>query len=184
MGTCLLLPEVFKSHAWRVLMALVLLTGCSRKPAPPQAPWVPLAQLQETYGPLITVGNHPTPDQHGTGERLGLFRDGNGRIWGLPLTIAGGGALLGCAPTGLQSAKVTDTIPRDATIVGATNEPTGWRGGTGKLELVLMNKRGEIHSQTVAGGEIPAGPVCSAPELPGPPQKLQYYLISPATDLQ
>jgi hypothetical protein len=162
-----------------MLITAALLAGCSRRPLPPQAPYLPLSQLQPTYGELITVGNHPTPDQNGTGERLGLFRDPGGRIWGLPLTITGKGAVLGCAPPGLPTARVTDTIPRDTTIVGATNAPTGWRGGTGKLELILRNTNGEIRSQTVTGDEIQAGPVCWAPESPGPPQKLQYYLINP-----
>jgi hypothetical protein len=134
--------------------------------------------LQTSYGQLITVGNHPTLDQNGTGERLGLFRDAAGRVWGLPITISKSGAILGCAPPGLGSAGVTDTIPVDSTIVGATNEPTGWRGGTGKLELLLRDPGGEIRVQGLKGGEIATGPVCRAPELPGPPQKLQYYLIA------
>jgi hypothetical protein len=167
---------------WRVLIVLVTAAGCSRRPGPPQARYVPLAELQDTYGALITTGNHPTPDQHGTGERVGLFLDGDGRVWGLPLIIASSGAILGCAPPGLRSANVTDTIPSDTVIIGATNEPTGWRGGTGKLELLLRSPNGEIRSQTVAGGEIVGGPVCWAPELPGPPQKLQYYLITPAAE--
>ena len=177
-------PVMFRCYGWLVLIALVTVVGCSRRPVPPQARYVPLAQLQDTYGALITAGNHPTPDQNGTGERVGLFRDRDDRVWGLPLSIASSGAILGCAPPGLRSANVTDTIPRDTIIIGATNEPTGWRGGTGKLELLLRSPNGEIHSQTVAGGEIAGGPVCWAPELPGPPQKLQYYLITPAAEVR
>jgi hypothetical protein len=180
MFACLRFPMVFQRHSWRVLAATAVLSGCAGKPGPQQAPYEPLARLQETYGSLITVGNHPTADQNGTGERLGLFHGANGRIWGLPLTLASNGAILGCAPPGLRGARVTDMIPDDVTVVGAMNEPTGWRGGTGKLELLLRDARGEVRSQTVAGGEIETGPVCWAPELPGPPQRLQYYLIAPA----
>lgn len=158
-------------------LVLAVLTGCDRKPALPRAPYVPLAQLQETYGRLITVGNHPTPDQHGTGERLGFFRDDRGRIYGLPLTIEGAGEIRGCAPPGLRSAAVTDTIPAGSTLVGSMNEPTGWRGGTGKLELLLQNAAGSTFLQPVSAGEMADGPVCWAPESPGPPQKLHYYLI-------
>src|SRR6185312_4308579 len=165
--------------ARRLLAISVLLAACSRERATTPAPWALLADLQRIYGPLITAGNHPTPDQHGTGERLGLFRDASGRVWGLPLTISKTGEILGCAPTDLRNAQVTDTIPAGLTVVGATNEPTGWRGGTGKLELLLRDRGGELHVQSVSGGEIATGPVCQAPELPGPPQKLQYYLIVP-----
>lgn len=168
------------SSAFLVLSAAVL-SGCSAKQAAsPDASWVPLAQLEESYGPLVTVGNHPTPDQHGTGERLGFFREASGHVWGIPLTIGSGDAILGCSPQGLKSAAVTDTIPADSTIIGATNQPTGWRGGTGKLELLLRNSRGQLFKRDVAGGEMVSGPVCRAPELPGPPQKLRYYLIVPA----
>jgi hypothetical protein len=168
-----------RQNACKWALVLAVLTGCDRKPESPRAHWIPLAQLQATYGRLITVGNHPTPDQHGTGERLGLFRDDRGRIYGLPLTIESDGGIRGCAPPGLRSAAVTDTIPAASTLVGSMNEPTGWRAGTGKLELLLRNGDGSIYVQPVTGGEIAGGPVCWAPDSPGPPQKLQYYLIVP-----
>ena len=130
---------------------------------------MPLAQLEATYGPLITAGNHPTPDQHGTGDRVGLFQDRDGTIWGLPLTVADQGSVLGCAPAGLHESPVTDTLPADTkAVIGVTNEPTGWRGGTGKLELLLRTSQGELHWQAVAGGEIATGPACWAQEYPAP----------------
>ena len=85
-----------------------LATACDREERP-QAPYVPLAELEKVYGPIITAGNHPTPDQSGTGDRLGLFLDAQGTLWGLPVIIASDGQVLGCAPAGLHDATITDT---------------------------------------------------------------------------
>jgi len=122
-----------------LLMATLLVASCN--PAKqPQAAYVQVSQLEQIYGRLITVSNAPTPQQHGTGDRLGLFRDNSGTVWGIPLTIADNGSVLGCAPTALREAPVSDTLPVDAVeIAGAANEPNGWRGGTGKLELLLRD---------------------------------------------
>jgi hypothetical protein len=155
--------------------------ACARHPDPPRASFVPLEDLEHVYGHLITAGNHPTPDQNGTGDRLGLFLDTNGTIWGLPLTISPGGAVLGCAPPALHDSKITDTYPTGATIIGATNESTGWRGGTGKLELLLRGPHGGIHWRAVNGARMAPGPVCWAQESPGPPQQLQYYRLVQVT---
>jgi hypothetical protein len=155
------------------------LAACARRGDPPRAPFVPLEDLERVYGRLISVGNHPTPDQYGTGDRLGLFLDANATMWGLPLAISPGGALLGCAPAGLHDLKVTDTYPAGATIIGTTNEPTGWRGGTGRLELQLRSPNGAIHSRAVSGARMASGPVCWAPGSPGPPQQLRYYRLAP-----
>jgi hypothetical protein len=138
-----------------------------------------MAALQAKFGSLITTGNHPTPDQNGTGDRVGFFRQADGTVWGLPLTITTEGAVVGCAPATLQSANVTDTYPAASTIVGTTNEPTGWRGGTGKLELVLRNPDGTIKVQPVSGEKLPQGPSCWAQLPPGPPQQLSYYRLAP-----
>ena len=51
---------------------------------------MPLAQIESGFGRLITAGNHPTPDQHGTGDRIGLLLDAGGTIWGLPLAVENG----------------------------------------------------------------------------------------------
>lgn len=160
--------------------AVLALTACASRHDPPRAPFVPLAELERTFGRLITAGNHPTPDQHGTGDRLGLFLDQNGSVWGLPLTMAAGGAVLGCAPPALRDSKVTDTYPAAWTIIGASNEPTGWRGGTGKLELLLRGPNGDIQWRAVSGSRVPSGAVCWAQESPGPPQLLEYYRLAPA----
>jgi hypothetical protein len=142
------------------------LTGCEARNAPGRAPYLPLAEVEGIYGALITAGNHPTPDQHGTGERVGLFQDGSGEVWGLPLTVAASGAVLACAPPLVRYGHVTDTFPAGSTVIGSTNEPTGWRGGTGDLELLLRDSRGNIRWQAVGGAQLVIGPVCWAPESP------------------
>jgi hypothetical protein len=161
-------------------VAALSFAACSRHPTPSRASFVPLADLQSIYGHLITGGNHPTPDQNGTGDRLGLFLDANQTVWGLPLTTAPDGSVLACAPPGLQNAAVTDTYPATATIIGATNAPTGWRGGTGKLELLLRSAQGTIEWRSINGAHLTSGSVCWAQELPGPPQQLEYYRLAPA----
>lgn len=160
--------------------AALALTACGHTPEPRRAAYLPLADLESTYGRLITAGNHPTPNQNGTGDRLGLFLDANSTVWGLPLTIEAGGAVLGCAPPALRDSKVTGTYPAGATILGATNEPTGWRGGTGKLELLLRRPDGGVEWRAIDGAHLDAGPVCWAQESPGPRQRLEYYRLLPA----
>jgi len=158
-----------------------LLAACS--PAgPPHAQYLPLAELEGLYGTLITTANHPTADQHGTGDRIGLFMDARGTVWGLPLRFTAQGTVLGCAPPGLHEAKSTDTYPAGATIVGATNAPTGWRGGTGELELVYRGPDGGIGWRSIRGLQMTGGPVCWAEELPGPVRALDYYRLDRAAD--
>ncbi len=139
-----------------------------------------LEEVEATYGNLVTAGNHPTPDQNGTGERVGLFRDGHGTIWGLPVTVEQDGTILGCAPPALRDQRVTDTIPFGSTVIGSTNQPTGWRGGTGELEIVLRDVNGIIYWKAVRGGQIDSGPICWAPHLPGLPRELHYYRLQEA----
>jgi hypothetical protein len=143
-----------------------------------EAPYRPLSEVEGTYGPLVTAGNHPTKDQHGTGERVGLFRDGSGTIWGLPISVDGN-AVLACDPPGLRNAQVTDTFDAASSVIGATNEPTGWRGGTGELELLLRDTQGTIYRQSVRGADLPGDPACWAPRIPGPRQRLHYYRLAP-----
>jgi hypothetical protein len=157
----------------------IAFTACGGDRDPPRAPFVPLADLERTYGHLVTAGNHPTPDQNGTGDRVGFFLDESGNVWGLPLTITGAGAVLGCAPAELRHSRVTDTYEVTDTIIGATNEPTGWRGGTGKMELLLKGRQGNIHWRAISGARIASGSVCWAQESPGPPQLLRYYRLAP-----
>jgi hypothetical protein len=172
-------PLLLSSWLW-IASALVLLTACSAHDDRPRALYVPLADLQSDFGPLATAGNHPTGNQSGTGDRLGLFRDEGGTVWGLPLSVQTDGSVVGCAPPTLHNAPVTDTYPLGSTIIGATNEPTGWRGGTGKLELLLRDAQGRIRWRSVNGSHLDAGPVCWAQEPPGPKQRLQYYRLAPS----
>ena len=157
----------------------VLLTACSGHKDRARAPYVSLKDLEARFGLLVTAANHPTGNQSGTGDRLGLFRDSAGTIWGLPLAIEPDGTVLGCAPPAVYEAPVTDTYPRGATLIGATNEPTGWRGGTGKLELLLRDAEGPVHWLAVNGSHIDLGPACWAQDPPGPKQRLLYYRLVP-----
>ena len=157
------------------LSATLFVVSCKSKP--PQAAYVPISQLEQSFGRLITVANAPTPDQHGTGDRLGLFRDDTGTVWGIPLSFTDNGEVLGCAPPKLRELSVSDTLPPGVEIVGANNEPSGWRGGTGKLELLLRDGKRELHWRPVTAGEVKDGPVCwsqSPPEQPLP----YYRLVS------
>ena len=172
------LPGLTVSFAFGAILALM---ACSGRRDPPRAPFVSLADLERTYGRLITAGNHPTPDQNGTGDRVGFFLDEKGNVWGLPLAMTSAGAVLACAPPALRDAAVTDTYPSGEIIIGSTNEPTGWRGGTGKMELLLRGPRGDIHWRTINGARITSGAVCRAQESPGPPQELRYYRLAPTS---
>jgi hypothetical protein len=146
-------------------IAILLLPAC-REREQPRVDYVPLAQIEQSYGRLITVSNAPTPNQNGTGDRLGLFRDKDGTIWGLPLTENSDRGVLGCAPPNLRELPITDTLPADAEIVGAANEPTGWRGGTGKLELLLRDSAGALRWHPVSAAEVKDGPVCWTQSAP------------------
>ena len=160
----------------------VLFTACGGHREGPRASYLPLAEVERTYGRLISAGNHPTADQHGTGERVGLFEDVTGTVWGLPISIGVDGAVAACAPRGLHNAPVTDGFAGGSTIIGATNGPTGWRGGTGKLELLLRDSGGSIRGQSVDGAAFPDEAACGAPESPGPVQRLHYYRLTPRVD--
>ena len=165
-----------------VVIATLLIASCSEAKRP-HASYIPISQLEQMYGRLITVSNSPTPNQNGTGDRLGLFRDDSGTVWGIPLTIAENGDTVGCAPPGLREAKISDVLPADVTeIVGAANEPTGWRGGTGKLELLLRNTQGAVRWQSVAAAEIESGPVCWSQSPPEQP--LKYYRLAKANSVR
>lgn len=97
-------------------------------------------------------------------------------MWGIPLTIGDDRGVLGCAPPALREVPVSDTLPADAVeIVGATNEPNGWRGGTGKLELLLRDAQGGLRWHPVASVEIKTGPVCWSQSPPEQP--LKYYRL-------
>ena len=164
-------------------IAIVLLASCRhvdlRSPAEqrPQAERVPIAQIERSYGRLFAVANEPTPDQHGTGDRLGLFQDDSGTVWGIPLVVDESGNVLGCAPPMLRDAPPSDVLPDSSVeIVGAANEPTGWRGGSGKLGFMLRDAHGRLRWQPVAALEIKTGPVCLSESKPVEP--LAYYRLT------
>lgn len=169
--------RVMKS--WIILgvsILLIAVSGC-RPERPRVAYGVPVAELEQSYGRLITVSNMPTPDQNGTGDRLGLFRDGGGTIWGIPLTIGENGSVIGCAPPALHEAPISDRLPANtAEVVGAANEPNGWRGGTGKLELLLRDAQGGLRWHAVEAVEIKTDPVCWSQSSPAQPLK-HYRLV-------
>ena len=161
-------------------MTTMLLFAACNSPKQPHAAYVRVSQLEQSYGQLITVSNAPTQDQHGTGDRLGVFRDSSGTVWGIPLTIADNGDLLGCAPPMLREFAVTDTLPADAVdIIGAVNQPSGWRGGTGKLELLIRDAQGGLRLHSVASADVKTGPVCWSQSPPEQP--LKYYRLIKAT---
>lgn len=156
--------------------AVACLVGCASH-EPPQVPYISLASVEKVYGPLITAGNLPTQVQDGTGERVGFFRAATGTVWGLPLGVSNGGDTLACAPAALHDASVTDTLPAGSTIIGATNEPTGIRGGTGRLELLLRHPSGAIHWRGINGARFASAPSCWAPDAPGPKRQFFYYRL-------
>ena len=158
-----------------LVITILLVASCRHTEQRPQAARLPVAQLEQIYGRLFSVANEPTPDQNGTGDRLGLFRDDNGTVWGIPLMIDEHGNVLGCAPPTLRDAPASDKLPEDE-IVGAANEPSGWRGGTGKLGLLLRDAQGKLRWQSVAAVEIKTGPVCLSQS--GPVQPLMYYRLA------
>lgn len=170
------LQPIPSSWIRNVLLPTVLLFVSCNPTKQPHAAYVPISQLEPSYGQLITVSNAPTQDQHGTGDRLGLFKDSSGTIWGIPITIADNGDLLGCAPPLLREFAVTDTLPADGVeIIGAANQPSGWRGGTGKLELLVRDAQGGLRLHPVAAAEVKTGPVCwSQSPLEQP---LKYYRL-------
>lgn len=162
------------------LLIAALFSACTSHKERPRASYVPLSHIENVFGPLVTAGNHPTGDQMGTGDRVGLFRESTGTIWGLPLDVEKEGNVLVCAPATLHDAPVTDHYPAGSTVIGATNEPTGWRGGTGKLELLVRRTNGKIEWRPVSGSHIDVGPVCWAQDPPGPKQLLLYYRLVPS----
>jgi hypothetical protein len=174
-------PFVSTLHWLSVAVVGMMLIACTVGKDRPRATYLPISEIEAAFGPLVTAGNHPTPEQSGTGDRLGLFRDSSGTIWGFPLSISTDGTVVGCAPPTLHDAAVTDRYPSGTTVIGATNEPTGWRGGTGKLELLLRDVQGRVQWRAVNGAQLVKGPVCWAQEPPGPKHLLFYYRVVPGT---
>jgi hypothetical protein len=69
-------------------------------------------------------------------------------------------------------------LPGTQDIIGAVNQPGGWRGGTGKLELLVRDAKGGLRLHPVAASEVKTGPVCwSRSPLEQP---LKYYRLNKA----
>jgi len=149
--------------------------GCDRREQPASAPLISLTEAEAMFGLLMTTGNHPTPNQYGTGEHVGLFSDRDGTIWGLPVAIADDAELRVCASPAFHAAGITDTFPRGAVIIGTTNAPTGWRDGTGNLELIFRDARGAVRRQSVAGSYAAKDRCARRPPLPG---HLNFWLTT------
>ena len=166
-----------------IAAAAISLAACAAQTTRPEpSQFTSIADAEAVYGPLVSAANHPTPNQNGNGERMGLFRDAAGTVWGLPLSITSDSEVLACAPPALVHAGVTDTFAAASSVVGATNSPTGWRGGTGDLELLLRDAHGKIYRQAVHGADLPPGVVCANPERQGPQRRLHYYRLAPSGD--
>jgi len=156
------------------------LASCHRPPETVRAQYLPVAEVERTFGPLIGAANQPTQDQHGNGTRVGLFRDPGGTIWGLPLSVGKDASVLACAPPALRHAEVTDHLAPGSSIAGSTNRPSGWRGGTGDLELLLRDTDGTIRRQAVRGADLPGGLTCGPAERPEFRPPLHYFRLAPA----
>jgi hypothetical protein len=170
-----------ESKAPATIVAIISAAACCNcaRPVRHRSSYVTLREVERTYGPLLAAGNHPTPSQHGTGERVGLFRDASGTIWGLPLVVDSDGAFMACVPKALRSAEPTDRVDTSAAIIGVTNEPTGWRGGTGEMELLLRDPHGAVRRQFVHGADLPEEGACWSADTPGPADRLHYYRLAP-----
>lgn len=114
-----------RQGAISTVSAIVAVTACVRRSEPPRASLVPLIDLEDTFGNLITAGNHPIPDQNGTGDRLGLFLELM-EPFGAYRSRLCPQARCWLAPPALHGAAVTDRYSAGATVVGATDEPTNW----------------------------------------------------------
>jgi hypothetical protein len=155
-----------------VMAAVGMLCSACRSPrGDAESAYLPLSEIQPEFGTLIATGNQPTRDQGGTGDRIGLFRDSAGFVWGLPISVSGDGTVRACAPMTLRGRNVTDDLPAGATIVGSTNAPTGWQGGTGVLELVFRDAGGSIRSRKLHGGALDGKAKCGS-------RPLHYYRLA------
>ncbi|MDH3492047.1 MAG: hypothetical protein OEM82_00735 [Acidobacteriota bacterium] len=133
-------------------------------------------ELEKRFGKIITVANLPTPDQYGTGDKIGLFRDKDDTFWGIPVSVGENQSLVGCAPPNLDSIQVSDTLPSDTVkIVGAANEPTDWRGGTGSLKLLLLTSQNKLRWRTVKAVSLETNSVCWSKSDPVHP--LEFYRL-------
>jgi hypothetical protein len=154
----------------------VFLSACEKDPPPPSTYKISAEELEKRFGHIIEVANIPTPDQHGTGDKMGLFRDKDDTVWGVPVSVGENQSLVGCAPPELEKVQVSDTLPSDTVeIVGATNEPTDWRGGTGELKLLLRTSQNKLRWHTVKSISLETDSVCWSKSEPI--QALEFYRL-------
>ena len=160
----------FRLGASTVLAATMMLVSCGHHDSNrPHAAYVPLAQLESVYGRLITAGNHPTPDQE-------IKRRSGWLVLRTPAAPSGAcrsrsRMAVKCwvvLRTNFASAEVAGRLSDRRHDLGRDRRADRWRGGTGKLELLLRRSNGEIRWSAVNGGQTSDGPVCWAQELPGP----------------
>jgi hypothetical protein len=159
-----------------LIFLIALFSACKKGPPPPSTYKISAEDLEKRFGQIIEVANIPTPDQHGTGDKMGLFHDNDNTFWGVPVSVGENQNLVGCAPPELEKAPVSDTLPSDTVeIVGATNEPTAWRGGTGELKLLLRTSQYKLRWHTVKALELETDSVCWSKSEPV--QVLKFYRL-------
>jgi hypothetical protein len=157
------------------LLLTGLLSSCVEE-RPRHAYKISPEELERRFGRIVTVANMPTPDQNGTGDKMGLFRDKDDTFWGVPVSVGENQSLVGCAPRELEEAKVSDTLPSDTKeIIGAANEPTAWRGGTGELKLLLRTHQNKLRWKTINALSLETDSVCWSKSEPV--QSLKFYRL-------
>jgi hypothetical protein len=155
-------------------LAALTLAACGEQQVNKPGSLRTLEEAQQIFGPLITTANQPTSYQSGTGQRLGFFRSSGG-VWGIPVLIESGEIRV-CAPASIEDKGVTDTFPAGSEIIASTNKPTGWRGGSGVVELVLKDAAGTVRWHALRGGVFPDSTMCGA-RVPGSPAIPTYYRV-------
>jgi hypothetical protein len=159
----------------KLILLTALLSACTEE-RPLRTFNTSAEDLEKRFGQIIEVANIPTPDQHGTGDKMGLFRDKNGTIWGVPVSVGENQSLVGCAPPELEKVQISDTLPPDTVkIVGATNEPTTWRGGTGEMKLLLRTSQNKLRWHTVKPIDLVTDSVCWSKAKPV--RALKFYRL-------
>ena len=136
-------------RGWLAAIALFL-AACSTHQNRPRARYVPLTEIESVFGPIIMAGNQTTANQMGTGDRLGLFRDRVGTIWGLPLAIMAEGTVVGCALPAVRQAQVTDSTRQgQPLLVPRMSQPAG------AAVLANWNSSCETHREESNGEPFP-----------------------------
>jgi hypothetical protein len=165
-----------KSYIGLSLIFFTALFSACTEERPRQAYEISAEDLEKRFGKIITVANIPTSSQYGTGNKVGLFRDKDDTFWGIPVSIGENQSLVGCAPPDLDKVQISDTLPSDTVnIVGAANEPTAWRGGTGELRLLIRTSQNKLRWQTVKAVSLETDSVCWSKS--DPVHALEFYRL-------